>query len=80
MIELVPHFVVAASILFIEPHNVNHGLGVFFLFLLRDTVFLQETLPFLGKAGELAGLVIIAHMSDMYWVLWGRNLDASRGA
>jgi hypothetical protein len=66
VVELVPHFiVVSSSILFIESHDVHHGLRVLFLFLLRDSVLLEQPLPLFGEAGELAGLVVIADVSDM---------------
>jgi hypothetical protein len=66
VVELVPHFiVVSSSILFIESHDVHHGLWVLFLFLLRDSVLLEQPLPLFGEAGELAGLVVIADVSDM---------------
>lgn len=80
MIEFVPYLVVAAGVLFVESHDIDHGLGMFFLFFLGDTVLLQQSLPFLGKAGELACLVVIAYMSDMDGIFRGGNFDASRGA
>jgi hypothetical protein len=51
---------------------------VFLLFLLGDTVLLQQPLPFLGQTGELAGLIIISHMRYMHRILRGRNLDVAR--
>lgn len=77
MIEFVPDFIVSASILLVESHDVDHGLRMLLLFLLRDTILLQQSLPFLGKTGELASLVIVAHMSNMDWVFRGGNLGAS---
>jgi hypothetical protein len=53
---------------------------VFLLFLLGDSVLLQQPLPFLWQTGELAGLVIISHMRNMHRILWRGNLDIARGS
>lgn len=41
MIEFMPDFVVSASILLVKSHDVDHGLRMLLLFLLRNTVLLQ---------------------------------------
>lgn len=80
VIEFVPYLiVVTTSILFVESHDIHHGLGVFFLLLLRNPVLLQQPLPLLGQTRELPGLIIIADMGDMDRVLRGRNFDVSWG-
>lgn len=80
MVKFVPHFVIALSILLVEPHNINHRLRVFLLLLFRDTVFLQQPLPFLREASELTGLIVIANVRNVHGVLRGGDLDASGGA
>lgn len=80
IVEFVPDLIViTTSILLVEAHDVHHGLGVFFLFFLRDSVLLQQPLPLLGQTRELPGLVIVADMGDMDRVLRGRDLDVPRG-
>jgi hypothetical protein len=49
-------FGVLLCVLFVESHNVDDGLGVPFLFLLRDTSASQDVLPFTRKT--LVELVI----------------------
>lgn len=79
IIELVPYLIIISTcVLFVESHNIHHCLWVFLLFLLGDTIFLQQPLPFLWQTGELTGLVIISHVRYMHRVLRGRNLDVAR--
>lgn len=78
VVELVPDFVISASVFLVESHNVDHGLRVLLLLLLGDTVLLQESLPFFRQAGELASLIVVAHVGDMNRVFGGGDLDAPR--
>lgn len=49
-------FRVLLCVLFVEGDNVDNGLGVSFLFLLRDTSASQDVLPFTRKSlVQLAG-------------------------
>ena len=76
-----PNFIVAiaAGVLFVEAHNIHHSLRVFLLFLLRDTILLKQALPFFGKTSELTGLIIVADVGDVDWILWRRNLHVATG-
>lgn len=73
IVEFVPNLVVAvaAGVLFVESHDIHHGLRVLLLFLLRNAILLEQTLPFFGKTGKLTGLIIVADMGNVDWVLWG---------
>ena len=77
VVELVPDLVIATGVLLVEAHDVDHGLGMFLLLLLGDAALLQQALPLLGQAGELAGPVVIADVGDMDGILGGGDLDAS---
>jgi hypothetical protein len=78
MVKLMPDFIIPSGILLVESHDINHGLWMLLLFLLRDTTLLEQPLPFFGQTSKLAGLVIVTNMSDMDRVLWCRNLDSTR--
>jgi hypothetical protein len=80
VIKLVPDFIIPLRILFVESHDVNHSLRMLFLLLLRDTTFLQQSLPFFRKACELARLVVIANMGYMNGIFWCGDLDPTRRA
>lgn len=51
VVEFMPDIfiVIPGRTFLIELHNVHHGLGVLLLFFLRDTIFLQHTLPILRE-------------------------------
>jgi hypothetical protein len=75
VVELVPDFVISASVFLVKSHDIDHRLRMLLLLLLGDTVFLQEPLPFFRQPGELAGPVVVAHVRDVNRVFGGGDLD-----
>ena len=78
MVKLMPDFIIPSGILLVKSHDIDHGLWMLLLFLLRDTTLLEQPLPFFRQTSKLAGLVIVADMCGMDGIFRCRNLDTAR--
>lgn len=77
--EFVPDLVALCVGLLVEFDDLHDRLGMLLLLLTGDARLLEELLPLLGHAGELAGGRVEADMHEMDWVIWNRDFRTLGG-
>ena len=76
--KFVPDLVLRVGLL-VEFDDLHNRLGIPLLLLASNTGLLEELLPLLGHAGELAGGRVEADMHEVDWVIWDRDFRTLGG-
>ena len=77
--EFVPDLVALRVGLLVEFDDLHDRLRIPLLLLTGNTRLLEELLPLLGHAGELAGGRVEADMHEVDWVIWDRDFRTLGG-